>query len=71
METETKKKIYICIAVVVSLVIAIFVFHKIHIYNISTRNDKINEKYEKRMKEINDEYKEAERALRAIKKYED
>lgn len=68
---ETKKKIYIWVAVIVAIIIAIVAYNQITIYYYSTSAERINKKYEKRMEKINKDYEDALKAIETLKKYED
>ena len=61
---ETKKKIYIWLAIIVAVIVALVVIDQVNFYlNSSAR---VTRKYEKRVEQINKEYEEAQRLLKKL-----
>lgn len=66
---ETKKKIFIWLAVVVAIIVALVVIDQVNFYLNSAA--RVTKKYEKRMEKINKDYEDARKAIETLKKYED
>lgn len=61
---ETKKKIFIWLAIVVAIIVALVVIDQVNFYLNSAA--RVTKKYEKRIEKINKEYEEAQRILKKL-----
>ena len=66
---ETKKKIYIWIAVIVAIIVAFIAYDQISLHYHLNSTERINKKYEKRMDNLNKDYEDALRAIDKLEKH--